>query len=429
MAEYGEPLSEREREVLQLVATGATNREIAYRLGISTNTVKVHLRNIFTKLGAESRTEATMIAVQRGWVDVPSAATPAEAPPSPPPLPWFRRLTLIAALLVALGGTLLSWFSPTVSPEPPTNLLPVQPEEEGQVGVVIGEDSHWSERAQMPTRRAGLALVALKERLYAIGGEGPEGITGAVEVYNPIDDTWSRGPEKPTPVTYVTGGVIDGKAYVPGGCTEGGAATDVLEVFDPAAGQWEQAEPLPAPRCGYALAVYEDRLYLFGGTDGQTVSAGTFVFDPQEGRWETRAPMPAPRTVAAAAPLEDRIYVVGGYFNGRELDTCAVYYPAEDRWEVCASMMVRRGGLGLVALGGRLYAIGGGQLDFNERYDPREDQWTSVETPVVGVWQSPGVTLADMVIYAVGGWSQGFVSLNLAYEPLPFRIFIPTTES
>jgi hypothetical protein len=33
-----------------------------------------------------------------------------------------------------------------------------------------------------------------------------------------------------------------------------------------------------------------------------------------------------------------------------------------------------------------------------------------------------------MVIYAVGGWSQGFVSLNLAYEPLPFRIFIPTTE-
>ena len=429
MAEYGEPLSERELEVLQLVATGATNREIAYQLGISTNTVKVHLRNIFTKLGAESRTEATMIAVQRGWVDVPTATTPSETSPSPPPLPWFHRLTLIVAFLLAVGGAFFSQVSPARFTEPPTDLLPVQPGEEGRGGTVIGEGSHWSERAQMPTRRAGLSLVAWKGRLYAIGGEGPEGVTGAVEVYDPAEDTWSRGPEKPAPVTYVTGGVIGGKVYVPGGCAEDGTATSALEVFDPAAERWEQAAPLPAPRCGYALAVYDGRLYLFGGTDGRTVSGETFVYDPQEDRWETRAPMPAPRTVAAAAALEDRIYVVGGYLDGRELDTCAVYHPADDRWEVCEPLMVGRGGLGLVALGGWLYAIGGGQLDFNERYDPREGRWMPVETPVVGVWQSPGVALADMVIYAVGGWSQGFVSLNLAYEPLPFRIFIPTTES
>ena len=70
MSEYGEPLTERELEILQLVATGVTNREVAFRLDISVNTVKVHLRNIFTKLRAESRTEATMIAVQEGWVRV-----------------------------------------------------------------------------------------------------------------------------------------------------------------------------------------------------------------------------------------------------------------------------------------------------------------------------------------------------------------------
>ena len=62
-------LSDREIEILKLVATGVSNKEIAYQLGISPNTVKVHLRNVFTKIGASSRTEAAFTAVRMGLVE------------------------------------------------------------------------------------------------------------------------------------------------------------------------------------------------------------------------------------------------------------------------------------------------------------------------------------------------------------------------
>lgn len=63
-----DPLTPREREVLQLVAEGLANKQIALSLGISEHTVKFHLSSLYTKLGVTSRTEAIRAGARRGWV-------------------------------------------------------------------------------------------------------------------------------------------------------------------------------------------------------------------------------------------------------------------------------------------------------------------------------------------------------------------------
>jgi two-component system NarL family response regulator len=65
-----EPLTDRETEVLQMLAGGKSNKEIGAKLFISESTVKGHLRKVFTKLNVLSRTEAISAATRRGLVQL-----------------------------------------------------------------------------------------------------------------------------------------------------------------------------------------------------------------------------------------------------------------------------------------------------------------------------------------------------------------------
>ena len=63
-----ERLTRREREVLELIAAGRSNKRIAFELGISEKTVKTHVGHLLAKLGVTDRTQAALLAVRDGLI-------------------------------------------------------------------------------------------------------------------------------------------------------------------------------------------------------------------------------------------------------------------------------------------------------------------------------------------------------------------------
>ena len=68
-----EPLTERETDVLRLLAQGQSNKEIAHNLSVSEKTVKSHVSSILRKLDVPSRTQAALYAVRQGLVSIHSS--------------------------------------------------------------------------------------------------------------------------------------------------------------------------------------------------------------------------------------------------------------------------------------------------------------------------------------------------------------------
>jgi DNA-binding CsgD family transcriptional regulator len=447
-------LSERELQILKLLATGLSNKEIASQLYLSINTVKVHLRNIFAKLGVQSRTEATLVAIQRGYVDVPGTPateavegneaaeaigsvdqsigtrTVADRVPAieiEPPLPIQRRIALIGMAVLAIGLALIAVPRGSAQGSGAAQPFSDSPNPGAVVPVTAGS-SDWQQVTQMAQARGRLAAAQVRSQIVAIGGESSGGITGQVDLWDIGTQAWSTGANKPTPVANIGAVVISDTIIVPGGYTAAGTPTAVVEAYHPLSDTWSTLAPLPAPRFAYAIAAYHDKVYVFGGWDGSGYANTVFIYDPATARWTSGTPMLLGRGFAGAATLNDAIYVVGGYANDHEFDRCDRYLPQEDRWEECAPMSVARGGLSLIPAGGRLYAIGGGWTGyhtFNERYDPATNSWSVLPTPFTGQWRGMGATSRGNDIYALGGWNGQYLNTVEKYNPFPFNIFVP----
>jgi DNA-binding CsgD family transcriptional regulator/N-acetylneuraminic acid mutarotase len=435
MSEDKAALTERELEIVRAVATGATNQQIALELTISVNTVKVHLKNIFSKLDIQSRTEVAVYAVRERLVEVESAAPAVPetvstvSEPGREPISRRKRLILVAAMVIALAVVLL----------PPVETSPAVPStsefaDEGTVGASSAtsvQASRWNEVAPLPEPRSRVAAVYAEGKIYVIGGDTPDGPTGRVDEYEIAANSWRTRSPKPIPAHNIGAAFVGGKVFVPGGWSTDDEVLDELEVYDPATDTWSLGASMPRPLCAYAIASVGNEIYLFGGWDGNSYVASSLMYDPENDTWKEISPMPSARGFSAAGVVDGRVYVVGGYDGEREMATVEEYDPALEGqgspWQQRRLMNTARGGLGVASIVGSLYAIGGGwngYMAFNERYDARSDEWSMVGTPVFGQWRNLAVVASETRIYALGGWNGSFMDANHEYQAL-FTYYLP----
>lgn len=433
-------LSEREREILYLVATGASNKVIASTLYISPNTVKVHLKNIFAKIGVASRTEAAMYAVNAGLLtpesngqignqpsedeiqqldEVPGNSVQTQAIRSR----WARRWLWIAigSLIVLFGlGLILRPF------------FPRQISGQQTAPAVTGSLPRWQTKSPMPTGRFGLGVAVYDGQVYAIAGETERGVTAVVERYNPETDEWVNLHNKPTAVKDVSAAVVGGKIFVPGGILADGNVSKNLEIYNPADDSWQSGKSLPVPLSGYALASYEGSLYVFGGWDGKQTVSSVYVYNPDLDLWGERTPMPTARAYAGAAIAIGRIYVMGGEDGGTSLSVNEVYQPDLDdgtgqAWTQAAAMPEPRSMMGVAGVADIIHIIGGQRSpeEFTSLgYIPENDAWQPIET-FDGIGSQLGVAGLGEFLYVIGGRNDDLpVDTTLTYRAI-YTISIP----
>ena len=426
-------LSEREIETLKLVAQGMSNKQIASSLFISINTVKVHLRNIFEKINVESRTEATLYAIEHGIIPSPGPELlPALVvePEVSPTRKWFRKywwLGVPLGIAIIVGLALILSNSPVFRSPTPTPSF-VQ-------GVATVQ--RWTELAPMSVARASLAVAAYDNAIYAIGGDTTEGVTGLVERYNPQSDSWRTLKSKTIPVSAVSAAVIGGQIYVPGGKQADGAPTSVLEVYDPQSDSWRKRAPLPIPLYGYALAAFEGRMYLFGGTDGNQYLGSVYIYDPQQDKWQPGSPMPTARAYAGAAEAGGKIYVIGGWDGEKGVGVNEVYVPDRDQggvsaWSAEAALPEPQYAFGMQGIGEIIFLVG---KSTTEQYTllqflPQNGVWTTItDTPPNKLNPNLGVTTLQGLIYIFGGslGDNTLSPISMSYQAV-YQTFIPVLQ-
>ena len=293
-------LSERELQILLLVAQGLSNRQIAGQLDISDNTVKVHVRNIFVKINVASRTEASLYAVRHGLLIVenqPVAPAPIIEPPPPLVVPadtmrpvlvprwgWL----LAAGIVVLIGGGGLVWW---------TTQTPVTP--------VIRQQSsaptRWARLPALPNPQPDQQLVVYAGQLYAFtGNHGSQWLQ-----FDGVTRTWIVLADLPFVVP--TGA----KAWADGAGLWVVGSDDGRGVWRWDGKSWQVQPMLPAGVTVAGVVRVDGALLVLGQftTTAENVSAWTLA--PQAQSWQSGVDFAHALVNVELVVLEGVVYLFG----------------------------------------------------------------------------------------------------------------------
>ena len=272
------------------------------------------------------------------------------------------------------------------------------------------DDFSWALKAPMQQSRSHCASVALNGKIYAIGSYvGGHSGTASVEEYDPATDRWTPKAPISNAVWGLRAAVVNGRIYVFGGANNpGGNSThfSTVEEYDPAANRWTLKHPMSEAKYNMAIAVFNDKIYIIGGTRGDVAFDTIDEYDPLTDTWTTKTPMPFHRHISYFAQLGDKVYLFG--------NPTYVYDLATDSWSQRAAPPFDNVGAPAAAvLNGKIYVFGGsfswggtgpiGIPDVYE-YDPSTDTWspkTPMATGVALLWQ--GASVVGNKVYVLGG--------------------------
>ena len=241
--------------------------------------------------------------------------------------------------------------------------------------------------------------------------------------------------ELPLPRTEVSAAVLAGRIVVAGGLTADGAASDRVDLYDPAANAWAPAPALPLGLHHSGMAALGDRVYVAGGYTnraGQEWVAQSRVLSlgERETAWREEPALGGTRGGLAMVTAAGRLVAVGGTDNlGRFLARTEVFMPGQRAWAAGPDMTEPRDHLAAASSGGRVYAIAGrlGGLDTNkatvESWDPAAGgPWraeprlndtrggtSAAEAggrPCVAGGEEPAGTIASVECLAGGRWTR-----------------------
>lgn len=450
-------LSERELEILQLVATGVSNKEIAKRLSISIGTVKVHLRNIFVKMQVSSRTEATIAAIQGGLVTSIDQGINSEEPGENDDIDdqvdnqptiftnqqsltgklsgWRKYWWLLAPIGIGLFGLLIFFLLQTLPGSPFAEIS------ETQINDTAVEEIHpeWKNNTPMLSPRGKFGSVLLEDQIFVIGGENTKGVVNVVESYDVRQNTWTSHTSKPFGVADIQASNIGGRIYVPGGRLPNGEVTDILEVYNPQTNTWERMADIPLPLSAYAAATFEGKIYLFGGWDGQSYLNTVFEYDPNEDIWTEKNSMPTARGYASAVLIEDSIHVLGGKDEQEIFTVHETYMPQLDDgdslpWSNDVPLPEGRHSFGATSAIGLIYVVGGeGEAPTmvlpSLVFLSTNREWQSFESPIgTKIWSGSGLQFWGTDIFQFGGYlDQEPTGSNASYQVILLTI-LPIIE-